>query len=579
MGFTVNLLPSEDRFKAICTQLTHLGEVGFERVCISKVEEGFLPTLTSKPGWIERILRFFRFKSKNTRLQEVANFSLNWLRAHAFHYTKEFHQQIVQLENLRPLMKKARLEKEFDVLIADTKEKASLDNRLQRFVEDSKKMIADRMQQLDELAKQQQDEYRQAIGKVQERTSHFEGVTSQLIARKGRIPILADFNLYWPQSFKEKDKTEPLIKAIISDFLLKPGATIRRQKKSTKINLDVPEEETRIYDLPVKIDFYLEGAVRQRQVIMKTNEVIGKGGQRKVLQAYDLLSGRQLVSKPFVSDMERLLVRSFYQKRIAGVVPYFAGTDKRFYEMKCEPLSHFLTQPITVRKKMALDLISALNSIHDCFFADCDAPCSDGVRVSIPRLPHYHGDIKFPNILVCENASGNPEAVLADFGGAVAVSKFQYSLFFRSPELTRFIENKVYFFGKPSSFLRERQIIEHNVNFGQSNDVWSLGLALLSLLSGKTLKGFEPAIEEVGVPDLRCFGNHLQKSRFRPARTPDGWIQDLTQIEMDESIAELEIKCSLPDEAKKIWSCIQKMLQVDPKNRATMKQVCSDLDL
>lgn len=573
MGFTVNLLPSQDRFKAVCTELTQLGKVGFERICISTGEDGFRPCLTSTPGWIERILRFFRFKNKNVRLQEVANFSLNWLRAHAFHYTKEFHAQISQLETLRPLMKKAQLEKEFDRLLDETKEKAPQEKRVQKFVEDSKELITESQKRFDELAKQLQDAHHQNMLKLEDRLYQLEEIRVQLTSRIGRMPIVANFKLHWPKEFKEKDQAEPLIKTIISDFLLHPGTIIRRQKKSTTISLDVPEQETRTYDLPVKIDFYLEGAIRQRQIIMKTQQIIGTGGQRKVLQAYDLLSGRELVSKPFVSDGERLLVRTFHQQRIAGVVPYFAGTEKRFYEMKCQPLIKYLKEPIEVRAKMALELISGLNNIHDIILGDCVVTCPNGHRVEIPRLPFYHGDIKFPNILVFENQLGKLEAAFSDLGGAAAVEKYCYSSFFRSPELTRFIENTCYFLGQQSTFLNQGQIIQHNLAFGQSNDVWSLGLVLLTLLAGKTLNGFSPELDELGVPDLSCFINRLKQVRFSIIRTDDEWIQRLTQKEIDESIDKLKKECSLSDAAKKIWSCIPKMLQVDPQNRATIQQV------
>lgn len=517
MGFTVHTLPSAEKFTAICTALDNFGKAGFERLRIASGTEGSFPSLASTPGWIERILRFFRFKSKNVRLQDVANFSLDWLRTHAFRFTPEFCKQLPTLQKLRPLMQKAHLAEEFNLLLAQ----AALINK--------------------------------------ER-------------------IRTDFELQWPNDLPGKDQLEPIVREIISRFLKNPGSTIRRERKTTTISLECPEQAPLKYDLPLKVDFFLEGAIRRRRIIIKTNEVLGRGGERKVLRAYDVLSGQELVSKPFVSPIEKLIVQTFYEHNLAGLTPYCAGNEKRFYETRCQPLLNYLIEPLEARLKMARQLILALDSLHDIVLEQHCITDPEGKEVEIDRLPCYHADIKFPNILVFQNDQSELVAVLSDLGGSSNVAELCYTPFFRSPELTRFAEEKFYPLANMDPLLQFGETLEHNLRFGQSSDVWSLGLVLVALLTGKTLENVPETFRDVGVPALDCFRDHLKRPWTGDRLPIDHWLVKLNQEDIDSSLDKLGSACTFSSDAKKIWNCIKKMLKVNPEERVTIRQACLDLN-
>lgn len=529
MSFPIKLTSSADQFNAVCSRLSLYGAPKCERIQIAKLGTGFEPATAATPDWIERILRFFGFKKQSLRLNEAAQFSLNWLRAHALHYRTEFINQIPQINSLRPLMKKAHLEGDFDALIASAENYAAL--------EEFKK---------------------KSEGETLMKTEH---IKEELSKR---------FQFHWPAGFPKAAEIEEDIKVILEKFLTRPGTTLKRIKKTATIQMDVPCEGSSTYTLPVKADFFLEGAITERRIIIKTKEVVGSGGERKVLRAFDLLSGEELVSKPYATSVEKMIVKKAHTDKLSYFPPTVGVREKRFYEKRCQTVTSCYHEPAPVRHALVLQLLSAVKTLHQCWLSGCTytEKKEDGsiVEKPIDKAPLYHGDIKPANILAYKDSKGDLKAVLSELGTMGNFVSVSYTTFFRSPEKTDFIENKFYLFGVRVPFITSSDIIQHNQLYGRTSDIWSLGVTLTTILSGGLLMPGCP--EEFGVPDLDCFRKHYEdlKSGVRKKMPGDIWVLNLTQEEIDASIDTIS-KRSKTEEYSDTWNLIKRMLKVDPKER------------
>ncbi len=528
MSFPIHLAKSSALLRETCATLSHFGEPGHERVQITKTDLGYVPSLTALPSWIERILCFFGLKRRTLQLNEVADFALNWLRAHASQYIAEFHENIVQIQKLEPLMKKAHRDNDFTSLLASAK------------------------------------------------VNHLTQATPFVHQKE---PPPAAFQFHWPQNFSLASELEHSIGTILSHFLSRPGTTIQRVKKTSTVILQSPTEKCVNYTLPIKVDFYLEGAISKRRIIVKTREVIGSGGQRKVLQAFDVLNGEELVSKPFANNIERLVVQTIHKKELVGFVPCAVIRGSRFYEKKCQTLNTYFTATPTVRLTLVCQLIMALHNLHSLSVTSPTYSHSTGtgrVTENIPDIEVYNGDIKPENILVFINEYNRPQAALSDLGTLCQIEAVPHTLFFRSPERTRFIEKECYSgFAQRSLFLTVETIMAHNRKYGQCSDVWSLGIVFTTLLSGGDV--FPGSSLELGVPNLECFKKHLELAALNarylgpPKRNPqDAWLLDLTQAEVDQSIDKL--KAAGPKELYIAWDLVKLMLKVNPIERITAKE-------
>lgn len=590
MSFSINLTNSGDLFKTVCNQLSHFGEEGHERIQIAKAQTGDIPFATFSPSRIERVLRFFGFKKSCFRLNEVSNFSLNWLRAHALKYNEEFHSQIPQIQKLRPLMVKAQLGQDFDELISSV-ETARINHISVQAYEKTSAELEKKYEEKGKILEQKVAERLVDIQLVYENTQQLHQALKQRVAFSKRELNLADFQFHWPQNFQKPDQFESVITAILSRFLFHPGTTIQRLKKTKTIILNVPVLGQTVYELPIKADFYLEGSVSQRRIIIKTPEKIGSGGERKVMRAFDLLSGEELVSKPFTSNpREKQVIQYIHENQLPGFVPFIEVRNNRFYEKRCLPLDSYFSASAPLRFKLIHQLLSAVKTLHGLHISLSYSFEDRYSRImttrNLDKVAVFHADIKPANILVFTDSKNNHNACLSDFGSVCAVASNGYTKFFRSPERTAFIENEVYKLGEVSRLITTDHIVEHNLTFGQSNDVWSLGLVLLTLLcGGRTLPSYKRAI---GIPDLKCFSQgvekynqeqHHQDQRTKiPQNTkkrippPDSWIKDLKQQDIDSSIMQLKNECPEPI-FEQVWPLVQKMLLIDVNKRFKLSQL------
>lgn len=544
-------------FKKTCTQFLQFGKLGTERIQIKKSQLGYSPSLTSSPGWIERILHFFGFKKSELRLKEVAHFSLEWLKAHALNDCQEFTIQLPNIRALGPLMKKAGIEDDFHNLLSETKKLAV---RLNKATENIKESFSSKAN-TKSIFQRYQELFDRLTNTKKELEKRLE------ICRKYLIP--SDFKLHWPEGIADIDQNDAIIRDILAQFIMNPGAKIARSNKSKEIVCYIPTKEKVVRTPSVKIDFYIAGSIPKQRIIVKTNEVIGEGGERKVKSAFDLLSGEKLASKPFSNVVEKFIIQHIHANNIKGFVPLIGVREKRFYEVHCQTLDSYFTASPEVRYQLIKQLVSALKILHDLVLDNLlsytyQDRFEGDKTISIPKVHVYHGDLKPGNILVYPNEEGQPQAVLSDLGALCQVTRAIYTLFYKSPEKTNFLENKYFFHGKISPFIKMSEIVEHHLKFGQTNDIWSMGLVLIMLLSnGRTLA------DKNEIPDLDFLRN-VKKGRFD--QDFDAGIKDIKQKEVDQSIDKLMAECKPPQIFKSVWCLVKLMLKVNPEERCTATQ-------
>ncbi len=579
MIFPVRVLNSRESFLSVCAQLTQFGQVGHERIQLIKVGEEYSLSTVPAAGWIEKILSFFGFKQRNLIATEVSHFALHWLRAHALVYQDEFCEQIPVFEKLRSLMIKTHLVQDFDQTIK------SIQASYEKTAENIRKLA-------NEIEKKHIAELKVVEGKISEskrKQGDLEGRIATLklgLSLNKKIPSTTDFVLKWPQNYSPPGNLENLIQGIAMHFLSCPGTIIRRDRKSSNIMLMSPGEGPSVYSLPEKVDFELTGLISRRRIIVKTKEIIGCGGQRKVKRAFDLLSGEELASKPFCSDLEKSFVITYcLRNKTPGFLPCVAlRGSTRFYEQKCESISSVYGMPVEIRMQLAQQLLFGLSFLHDQKATiTLTKPIEQGLRsrssneAKYENVFMYHGDIKPQNILIFQN-EGVLQAGISDLGTIVSLPNMVHSCFFQSPEKISFIKDMLPDHSIPQfalKFLQRNQIdktIEHNLKFGRKNDLWSLGLVFATLLSGGLV--FPQGGLEMGIPDLYFF-NEILKSRLATREFPDIGISILTQDMVDSSIGLLKNRSMSAVENVKLdlfWDITRLLLSVDPQKRISAKE-------
>ncbi len=517
MSFPIHVL-SQKQFEETCASLAHLGNSGHERLEIRKDQLGnYVPSTTSSPGWIEWVLRLvFRYKPQNQRLNEVSNFALNWLRAHSLKYdgTDFITTQASTIENLRPLMKKAHLEKDFDELISQVKERCAM--QLQSGV---------------------------------------------------KLPSL---KFQWPTDFQTSGQAQMLetfIREVLAAFLRSPpGTTITRAKKTTVVTLKAPEQAPTSFNLAVKVDFYL--STNSWQIIVKTGELVGSGAQRKVKRAFNVLTGQELVSLPLINDIEKFFTDMVSSQQLSGFLPIVANrTPLRIYQPRCAPLSSIYSATPIIKLRIAIQLTQSLKAFHElvCSYSYVD---DANQKILHPSLPVYHSDIKPANILV--SLSQPLEAIITDLGTTSRYTEPFHTLTFAAPEKLSFFQTL------PKS---PSEIVSHNQNYGQTNDVWGLGLTLTSLLSGGQV------IETTnGTPQLPCFKKFLDNfeneliENKKDAKLEDFWhVNRITQEEMDRSIENLAQASD--SQLRVAWNAVKSMLIVNYKKRITAAEAAKVMEI
>lgn len=562
MSFTID--PNKDSFQDACAKLANFGNVGNEHIRITRGQFGYLPVTISKPGWIAGILAFFGFKKNNQRLQEVAHFSLNWLRHHALANSEEFYRQLPQIKKLSTLMSKANLDNDFNNLLTAAESIRQIINpnttphpKLDLLLEDHTNNIVN---QLDNIKPSFDDLEKLALDCNGLYNELKERLNIQMAAKQALC-----MSLLGPKDLSEMD--QPSIKEILTCFIGQPGTTITRVKKSKTIVVASPARKETTYSFPEKIDFFLEGSIRQRKIIIKTEMTIG-AGKRKIKRAFDLITRQELVSKPFGNIFEKAFISHIHGIQGHGFPHCVAIRAKRFYEERGVIFDPNLVMSPETRYALSRNLILAINNLHALSQSNVVFKGKDFPNISVEKkveLPFFHGNITTQDILIYADVKNQYRAALAGFSNMCDVESLAFTEFFRSPERTSFLENRCFPHGKRSEFLGISECLKHYLKYGQSSDIWSLGLLLTIILSGKSLQS--PHLKHP-IPKLKCFETMLVASQkpFFGSRTADCDVINLTQQQVDDSIGGLINEEPIP-ELNPVWVVVKAMLRVNPKER------------
>lgn len=241
---------------------------------------------------------------------------------------------------------------------------------------------------------------------------------------------------------------------------------------------------------------------------------------------WDALGEQSLVLKTQrITEVARPIIEHIAKERFSAAVPMLVLKEPywRVYELDCgKDLLHLLMQHqlnSELKLRLAKDLLQMLSQFH-----------SKTYLIDNQRIPAFHGDLKPSNIL-CNN-----EFLLTDFGftsPATIAGTFGYM----APEVVRLYE----------AFMQKTvDVIDQEFNqYRQAQDIWSMGITLFQLLKGP----YE------GLP-FSCKSEEFMS---------------MSQEAVDEELAKAKPPF-LPQELESVWTCIEKMLRIDPKERISAKQ-------
>jgi serine/threonine protein kinase len=303
---------------------------------------------------------------------------------------------------------------------------------------------------------------------------------------------------------------------------------------------------------------------------------------------YDLTRGQYFINKKSVSEEERGLLRRL-DKRQRGLELVFAiirtsldGQPETWemierYRAGALP-ALFNTKPLadpTQQKVLAEDLLSALKFIHTqpktVNFSNAHGDMLEKEAFL------FHGDISSAHILV-EKEGERWRAILSKFKATGRFTACLGQEGFRSPNGVKFYTRvKVEKLDQP-------WVVQFNMEHGQKEDIWAMGLVILSILcghKGEGLKNMMPkGLEEYGPPDismmnispLPCLERCLSRIKEPTATEVDAGVMDLTDGELAQDLEMLhkryiDFHRKNSSETAKLWDLVKKMLKVDPAER------------
>ena len=327
-----------------------------------------------------------------------------------------------------------------------------------------------------------------------------------------------------------------------------------------------------------------------------TKKIIGEGAERTVKLWFNLTTGEYLAKKRVVNAIEKKVVQFFRDKGAIGIAPIYLLREVPLNptSSKIQMIEPLYAGPLTIlfgtrvlartEQKLSIihDLLCGLANLHKCSLEDLTfTPNRWDKPVELGIVKMFHKDIKPGNILVRYLPDEDRwQAVISDFGSAGQVSAFGGTIGYKAPEEVRFqLKHDSWNTGHISDTMA---IITHNLNFGQAMDVWSLGLVLVEVLSGK----LSTRLPEAPFPPIssieQCFFRKVDPFRYSPEpRHPDEKIADLRQADIDQDLARLQndAQCLNQDEAQvlnKSWDLIKsQMLKVNPYERKSTEETLS----
>lgn len=295
--------------------------------------------------------------------------------------------------------------------------------------------------------------------------------------------------------------------------------------------------------LPVSLCIVPDHQGKVARVIMLLGEervgLIGRGGERKVKHAFDLLHGTKLAKKEIQTEVEKSA-----QRKAKGPEIWASGAKGTkqfvFEEVYAGSLDKMLTQPLSDQQieGMARDLLKQLAAFHS----------KPGER----GIPSFHGDIKPANILWRMNDEDKMEVVISDFGAANISRGFGGTRAFLSPELVEVLATPGLEYER-KTILMDYFRKEH----AQNADVWAMGLTFLQLLTeGKLLKSIDQATAS----------SFIEKIRIA--------MKKLNQAQINLELNELQ-KLHHPDSV--VWDLVKKMLVINPLERHSASSLINSI--
>lgn len=370
---------------------------------------------------------------------------------------------------------------------------------------------------------------------------------------------------------------------------------IKIEKSPRRLIITYPTHRVSV-QLPLSLTL-IQTEGQLKYILLLTKKIIGQGGERTVKLCFNLTTGEYLAKKRVVNSIEKTVVQFFRNKGAIGIAPIYLLREVLLTPTlsKIQMIEPLYAGPLTIlfgtrvlartEQKLSImsDLLYGLANLHTCTLNNLTFQRNSwDKKVELGAVKMFHKDIKPGNILVRYLPDEDRwEAVISDFGSAGQVSAFGGTLGYKAPEEVRFqLEQDTWNLGHISDTMA---IIKHNLNFGQAMDVWSLGLVLVEVLSGK----LSTRLNEAPFPPIasieECFFRRVDPFGYSPEpRHPDEKIADLRQADIDQDLTQLQsvAKCLNQDEAlvlKKSWDLIRiQMLKVNPMQRKSAQETLNE---
>lgn len=513
MSFFPTIVSNEE-FTRTCRNFRQFSTIPYLE--IAGDEQPYHLQIVTEISLLDTCLRVFGYKPPGRRLNEVAHFALNWLRAHSYEYIHTFKKQLRNIVTIRPLMVKAKLKSEFD--------------KVTRFVTNAYK--------LGKLEKRTQITHLECLAALELMQSRAEQAYKEAseLQKLYRLRMNLDaYALTWPKDLpideKIKQDIESKLNEIIKIFISNPGTLITRPHGSKTLHVNIPTKSPLSFELPLEVDCYF--SQEQRRIIVYPATDVDPFAKSIEQTCFDLIKGQCCVSLHREHN-ELAITEFFHRHKLFGLPTYFARRDDHIIEATTKPLREYLHHPRTFRLKFMEQLLLALRNLHDIVLTQkrFEESTSGAMTMKSFEFPAFHGNLTLESIGI-EN---DDQAVISNLKEISQTYRLSCPSGFTSPEKHRFSQGEW-------GGLRPRGVIEHNIECGRAADVFSLGLILIAIAFKR----------RVAIPE-RAYGCSLNK-----------------QQDMNEMIStEIESKCS--KEFKPFWPLIMRMLTLDPSARCTAKE-------
>lgn len=437
---------------------------------------------------------------------------------------------------------------------------------------------------LTELDRRTSGKYQQTLKEVKEELKKLglpDPKPSILITPFDKATTVEDPTWKWPSDLNLLQVTpaqKKLIDLTISTFIKTINTspvdfTYEPLAKDVHLLTIIAQNNTFIHkiSLPIRLRFVIEKNDLST-VLLCCKKVIGSGGERKVRLSIDLMFQKYYVRKRVSNSGERSIVDFLLNHTYRGIVPLShpqelaskkRGKKVQYLEPLCNgTLTHLLGTHVLANLKQKLlfmeDLLSGLRKFHGYSSTNISIVLTSGDKIDVPKLEWFHFDIKCDNILVRRRSDGKRwEALISDFGLASKSTVIGGTVGCRAPEEVQLCMNKD---------VPVREIIDHNVRYGQPMDMWSMGLICIIILTGRVSKKHSSA----PIPPLPCIEDSIE-----PKSDPqDAKVALLTQEQIDQDLVELQKNHASSMEKdnftlKRLWSLVGEMLKIDPDQRTT----------